>query len=85
MIDPDLLKLLVCPETKAPVALADPALIGRLNARIPEQSLLRKDGKPITTPLESGLLRDDGKVLYPIRDGIPVMLISEAILSEAEA
>jgi uncharacterized protein YbaR (Trm112 family) len=35
--------------------------------------------------LESGLLRADGKVLYPIRDNIPVMLIPESILVEAQA
>ena len=29
--------------------------------------------------LEGGLLRADGKVVYPIRNGIPVMLIDEAI------
>ena len=36
MIDPELLKILVCPETKEPVALADSALIEQLNARIQE-------------------------------------------------
>ena len=85
MIDPELLKILVCPETKEPVALADSALIEQLNARIQEQTLLRKDGKSVTVPLESGLLRADGKVLYPIRDNIPVMLIPESILMEAQA
>ena len=84
MVDLELLKILVCPETKEPVALADSALIEQLNARIQEQPLLRKDGKPITAPLESGLLRADGKVLYPIRDNIPVMLIPEAVLVEVQ-
>jgi uncharacterized protein YbaR (Trm112 family) len=33
----------------------------------------------VTGRLEAGLVRADGKVLYPIRDGIPVMLVEEGI------
>ena len=84
MVDSELLKMLVCPQTKEPVALADAAVIDQLNARIQERNLLRKDGKPVTEPLESGLLRADGKVLYPIRDDIPVMLVPESIPIESE-
>jgi len=84
MVDSELLKMLVCPQTKEPVALADAAVIDQLNARIQERNLLRKDGKPVTEPLESGLLRTDGKVLYPIRDNIPVMLVPESIPIESE-
>ena len=29
--------------------------------------------------IESGLVREDGAYLYPVREGIPVMLIGEAI------
>ena len=32
--------------------------------------------------VKSGLLRADGKVLYPIRDGIPMLLIEEGIALE---
>jgi uncharacterized protein YbaR (Trm112 family) len=33
----------------------------------------------VTEQIEGGLLRADGKVLYPVRSHIPVMLIDEAI------
>ena len=36
MVDPELLNILVCPENKTPVVLADDALMAKLNAAIRE-------------------------------------------------
>jgi uncharacterized protein YbaR (Trm112 family) len=79
MLDPELLAILVCPEMKTPVRLADPALLERLNAFIREGRVINGGGKTVTEPLEAGLVRADGRVLYPVREGIPIMLIDEAI------
>jgi len=35
--------------------------------------------KPVTETLDGGLIRADRKILYPIREDIPVMLIEEGI------
>lgn len=78
-IDKELLAILCCPETKQDVALADDALIGRLNERIEKGELKNKIGQPVTEKLDGGLLRVDKKILYPIREDIPVMLIEEGI------
>lgn len=75
----ELLDILVCPETKQPLRLADEALIARLNRAISAGSLENRAGVTVGAPLESGLLRQDGEVLYPIRDDIPIMLLDEAI------
>ncbi|MEX0935583.1 MAG: Trm112 family protein [Gemmatimonadota bacterium] len=79
MLDPDLLEILVCPETKEPVALADDKLLERLNTAIGEGRVKTRGGESVEEPLESGLVREDGGVLYPVRDDIPIMLIDEAI------
>lgn len=78
-IDKDLLAILCCPETKLEVSLADDALVGKLNDAVSRGTLKNKGKKPVTDPLDGGLIRADRKILYPIREDIPVMLIEEGI------
>lgn len=84
-IDQELLAILCCPETKQDVALAGEALIAALNERIGKGELKNKAGQPVTEKLDGGLLRADKKILYPIREDIPVMLIEEGIPVEGLA
>lgn len=79
MIDPELLKVLCCPETHQSVAPAAADEIEKLNQQIASGSLKNRAGQPIREKIDGGLLRADGKFLYPIRQEIPVMLIDEAI------
>jgi len=79
VIDPDLLKILCCPETHQKVRLADPAVIGRLNRQIADGALKNRAGHPVQEQVEGGLIRSDGKFLYPIRHDIPMMLADEGI------
>jgi uncharacterized protein len=79
VVDQSLLDILVCPETKQPLRVADPTLIERLNTSIRGGTLVSRGGRKVTEPLTEGLVREDGAVLYPVRDDIPIMLIDEAI------
>jgi uncharacterized protein len=79
LLDPGLLKILCCPETHQPVSEAGSALVADLNSRIDRGSLTNRAGKPVTRKLDGGLLRQDGKMFYPIRNRIPIMLVEEAI------
>ena len=78
-IDKDLLAILCCLETKLDVSLADDALIGKVNDAVSRGVLKNKAQKPVTEMLDGGLIRADKKILYPIREDIPVMLIEEGI------
>lgn len=79
MVDQTLLDILVCPETKQPLRLADGPLLERLNGAIRRGELSTRGGAPLTEEVEEGLLREDGSYLYPVREGIPIMLIDEAV------
>lgn len=79
MIDQSLLDILVCPETKQPLRVADAELLARLNASVHEGSVTTQGGERVTGTISEGLVREDGAVLYPVRDDIPIMLINESI------
>jgi uncharacterized protein len=79
MIKPELLEILRCPETHQKVNRADAVLMQKLNHLISEGKVRNKVGQPVGHQLEEGLIREDRKVLYPVRNNIPVMLIDEGI------
>ena len=78
-VSQELLEILVCPETRQPVRLASAAELEAVNERVRSGALRNRGGDPVTQPLAEGLVREDGKVLYPVDDSIPVMLIEESI------
>ncbi|MCB9871871.1 MAG: Trm112 family protein [Planctomycetes bacterium] len=71
-MDPEYLSILMCPKTRGALRLATPAELQRANAAA------ARDGQP-GEPLEAGLVCESGTLMYPIRDGIPILLIDEAI------
>jgi uncharacterized protein len=79
MVDKELLDMLCCPETKEDVSLADGGLIETLNRKVEAGQLKNRGGEIVKEKMDSGLIRADRKVLYPIREDIPIMLIDEAI------
>jgi uncharacterized protein YbaR (Trm112 family) len=79
MINADLLKILCCPETHQSLALADAGLVQQLNERLEKGQVQNRAGQSVKEKIDGGLVREDRKYLYPIRQDIPVMLVDEAI------
>jgi uncharacterized protein len=79
MLNPELLALLVCPETHQDVALASPGEIAQINEAIRLGQVRTASGNPVIEPVEGALIRSDRAIAYPIRDSIPVMLVDEGL------
>ncbi len=78
-MDKDLLSILVCPIDHTPLSPADTRLIARLNRAIAAGRVRNQAGQPVDQPVVAGLVRADGRLLYPILEEIPVLLANEAI------
>ena len=78
-MDKKLLSILCCPVTHKGLSLARPGVLKSVNAAIDAGKLLNHDGGAVAENLTEALVTDDGKTLYPINDGIPVLLEGEAV------
>jgi uncharacterized protein YbaR (Trm112 family) len=78
-VDPELLKVLCCPETYQEIKLAEAAVIEKINQLIFTGAVRNRRGQVVNEVIEGGLVRADGRYLYPIRNNIPIMLVDEAI------
>lgn len=79
MIQKRLLDILVCPETRARLRLADDALLQKINTAIQQGDVKNRSGEPVQNPIDAALVREDNRLAYPVVDDIPIMLVDEAI------
>lgn len=78
-MDRKLLDILVCPTTRLPLALLEPAGLDALNRAIAAGAVKQLDDSPRREPLREALVTRDRKTVYRIDDGIPVLLPEEGI------
>ncbi len=81
-MDKKLLAILCCPVTHRQLSVAKADVVRRLNAAIADGQVSNRDGTVLTSALKEALITDDGKLLYPVDDGIPVLLEGESINAE---
>ena len=78
-VDPELLSILRCPETLQGLRLAEGGQLDQLLQSARQGRLRNLQGQPLPADFENVLVREDGKRGYLVRDGIPIMLIEEAV------
>ena len=78
-IERSVLELLRCPETMQRLQPAADSLLSRLNAQIDAGQLRNRGGRPVVRRCDSGLVREDGRYLYPVCQEIPILILNEAI------
>lgn len=78
-LDRNLLDIACCPVTHQPLELVPDALLARMNARIDEGLLRAANDTPVGERLDEALMTRDGRIAYPVRDGIPVLLEEHGI------
>ncbi len=78
-VSQELLDILCCPDTKVPVKPLTEEQVAKINERIAAGGVKRVDGEAVEEPLQEGLITEDGKTIYRIKDDIPIMLVEEGI------
>jgi uncharacterized protein YbaR (Trm112 family) len=75
-----LLDIVCCPLTRAPLERLSEAKLHRLNQLIVEGRIKNEAKEVVSDPLDEALVTRDGHLAYPVRDGIPVLLIEQGIV-----
>lgn len=78
-MDKKLLDIVCCPLTKLPLQLLDGPRLERLNAAIKTGAIHTRSENPVDEKLVEALVSRDGRLVYPVRDGIPILLEEESI------
>lgn len=79
MIDEALLACVRCPASGQALVVAPAGLTDNLNQLIAQQQLRDQTDALVEQPMEQALLTADRTRVYPVRDGIPALIPSEAI------
>ena len=81
-MDKRLLTILRCPISHKGLSVVKKDKLARINAAIDAGELINHEGVAIASHLSEALVTDDGKRIYPVDDGIPVLLEDESISTE---
>lgn len=74
-----LLDILCCPVSHEPLLPLSRNKLKTLNGAIATGEIQYVDGAKVEAELAAALITRDGKVVYPIEDGIPVLLPERGI------
>lgn len=76
---PELLAHLRCPETRLPLRRATADELAAFNRRVTAGTMVNSGGERVTEVWTEALVRADGKVFYPVQDGVPQLLVEAGV------
>jgi uncharacterized protein YbaR (Trm112 family) len=81
-MDKRLLTILRCPVSHKGLSVLKKDELARVNGAIEAGNIVNHEGSAVAGSLSEALITDDGKRIYPVNDGIPVLLEGESISME---
>ena len=78
-MDSEMLSILCTPDNREPLEGASEELLLNVNEKIAQGTVKTAGGTLVSETLEEALVSKDGKKLYPVKNGIPILLADEAI------
>lgn len=78
-MDSRLLEILCCPITRRSLNRLGQNELEKVNNAIRQGNIRNHGGAELSEPLSEALVTEDGDLVYPVKDGIPVLLEEECI------
>ena len=78
-MDRKLLDFICCPVTRSSLELLPERELAQLNEFIAAKRIRNREDTLVDEPLAEALVTRSGKLIYPIRDGVPLLLEEEAM------
>jgi len=77
-IDPDFVSILICPESKVKLKLADVTLVDSINKKIEDGQIVTRNGDALTQKVDGLLITVDGRRAFQVNDNIPNLLMDDS-------